>query len=477
MFETFYSLLWVVIFLVVLHQSRKNNQRFIYLLGFSIPYMSFSFMLFVQLAWYKIIPIVFLLAIVLTHKPIYKLHGIRLPLIIVTIYMTLCTIINYGINLQSGRFEYFVTMGMNPARAYLFMFIQLIFLLSTTWIVLLLSPSFVRKKEECATMFNGFISGSVANVFVGFYQQIAFYFGLPYPKWWYLGLGKSTEGGNLSSGASMSTSIGTFYRMSGLGGEPKQFAQFLMVAIFLLILSLLEQNPFNIKKISLKLAILCIGIFWSFSVSALLGLLLGFAAIIGIYILHRRLRARKAVYLALPIIAIYVLFSYSSIMHMLIEEKILDRLESQEVVEKGSLTDARGIELLKHNSAVMLVGAGSGGTTYAASDIRETSRGASLNIEIDSSETPTSFWIRHITEGGIVGGVLLIFFINSIVRYIARHIPQLHIFTSGFSLAVLAALVPTSAITFTSFMVLLSALYGYARNMEMMKNSNSYYRD
>lgn len=469
MFEAIYALFWVMVFIVILDQARKNNQRFIYLLGFCIPFFSFSLMIFVQLAWYKIIPIILFLAIVLTHRPIYKLRGVQLPLLIITIYMMLCTLINYGINLQSGRFEAFIAWGMGPARVYLFMVIQLLFLLSTIWI-LLFSPSFIRDREDCASMFNGFISGNVVNVFVGIYQQFAFYLGLPYIKWWYMGVGKSIEGGMLAFGAcTMNTSIGTFYRMSGFGGEPKQFAQFLMIAIFLLIVSLFEQNPFKIQRIGLKLVILCIGIFWSFSVSALLGLLLGFGVIIFLYIWHRRLRAQKVVHLTLFIIAICVIFLHSSILQTLLKERILDRVETLELIERGSLTDARGIDLLKRNPAVMLMGAGSGGTTYAASDIRKSSRGAPLDIEIDSSETPTSFWIRHVTEGGIVGSVLLIIFIYAIIRYTAKNIPQHRIFISAFSFSVLAALGPTSGIAFTTFMVLLSSLYGYARHAEMIR--------
>ena len=191
--------------------------------------------------------------------------------------------------------------------------------------------------------------------------------------------------------------------------------------------------------------------------------------IIFLYIWHRRLSARKAFHLVLFVIAICVTFVYSSSLQTLFKEKILDRVATLELLERGSMTDARGIELLRRNPAVMLMGAGSGGTTYAAYSIRETSRGTPLSVETDSSETPTSFWIRHVTEGGILGSILLLIFICAIVRYTAKNIPQQRILIIAFSFSVLAALGPTSGIAFTTFMVLLSSLYGYARHAEMIR--------
>ena len=424
----------------------KESNRLIYMLGFLIPLYSLSISFFVEWSWYKLIPFIFLVLIFTKRrrkcsprKDIFQLATVLIC------YMLVITSYNYFLNMESGRFYYAVEAGQYYLRTYGHMIVQFVVIVAAL-LQLFLSPYLIKSKKDVDAFVNGFIGGNIISVMAGVVQYALYRLA------------------GYSSG---------IFRMSGLGGEPRHFGAFLLLAFFILLVNYLSKKPITIKNTWVKGGILAVGLFFSLSTSAYLGFLGGILVIFLFTVNLKRVGKIIAIFLF-----IFILSMCSNNFRQIMNDRLLRRMESLNYTLYFVPKDGIALKLISDNLRVCLLGTGSGGSDFyvmnysfldsvtdvilKAGIIRSVYEG-----KVGDSLSPSSFFIKYWVEYGIIGIILLLMFVGLVIKKI-RTIPLYNRFVFLTSFAVLVASIPSSMLLVYVYLSLLSVLYGFYYQQSLM---------
>lgn len=424
----------------------KKSNRLIYMLGFLIPLYSLSIRFFVEWSWYKLIPFIFLVIIVTKRrrkcpprKDIFQLAAVLIS------YMLVITLYNYFLNIESGRFFYAIEAGQYYLRTYGHMIVQFVVIVAVL-LQFFFSPYLIKSKKDVDAFVNGFIGGNIISVMAGVVQ---------YTSYRLVGY---------SSG---------IFRMSGLGGEPRHFGAFLLLAFFILLVNYLSKKPITIKNTWVKGGILAVGLFFSLSTSAYLGFLGG---ILIIYLFTVNLK--KSAKIIAIFLFIFALSIYSNNFKQIVNDRLFSRMESLNYLLYFAPKDGIALKLISDNLRVCLLGTGSGGSDFyvmnysfldsvpdvilRAGIIRSVYEG-----EVGNSLSPSSFFIKYWVEYGVIGIILLLMFVRLVIKK-TRSIPLYNRFVLLISFAVLVASIPSSMLLVYVYFSLLSVFYGFSYHQSLM---------
>ena len=424
----------------------KKSNRFIYLLGFFIPLYSLSISFFVEWSWYKLLP--FILIVIIFTKRRRKCpprKGIFQWAVILVCYIFVITLVNYLLNIQSGRFQYAVEAGQYNIRTYCHMIVQFV-MIAASISQLFLFSYLIKSKNDVNAFVKGFIDGNIISVMFGVIQYAAYR------------LNVSFEWLNVYS-------TGEFFRMSGLGGEPRHFGVFISLALLILIANYLSNRPIMIKNPLVKGGILAGGLFFSLSTSAWLGFL-GGILIICLFTLELK-RLGQIIAISFCLIA---LLAFNNNFKTLVHDRLLSRMESLNYFLYFAPKDGIALKLISNNLRVCLLGTGSGGSdfytmnpTFLDSIPDVILRAGIIRVvhegKVSNSLSPSSFFIKFWVEYGVVGIILLFLLVRAVLRRI-KTTPYCQ-FVVLISAAVLIASVPSSMLLVYVYFSLLSVLYGF----------------
>ena len=419
-------------------RTSMRSSKSLYVIGLLVPLYSLSVRFFVEWSWFKILPLVFLGAIVLKRSVIYRpKRDIFNVAVLLIFYMFVITFFSYIDNYTNGRFLYAIAHGQEPARTYGHMIIQF-FVVVGLVVNFFLLTFLVKTQREVGLFINGFLVGNFVSVVFGCIQFVS-------------GTGKYHVHG----------------RMNGLGGEPRHFAAFLSLALIIILANYLSKNPLRIRGTRLMVPVFLMGLFLSFSTSAWLGFTV---AIVALLILSKRMkRAHKIC--AVIIILIFPVLLASETVQAALQLRLFERMKSLDYFLYFAPKDALVIKLLAEEWWILLFGAGAGGTdSYVIApgfigSVSETILKAGvmqqiLHGNISVSPSPSSFAIKYIGEYGLVGVLVLLFFIKKILRKVANT-PYARIITY-ISIAVLVASIPISIYMIYSYFIILAVFYAFA---------------
>jgi hypothetical protein len=431
--------------------SRPSSRITIYLLGFFIPLYSLSVNIFVQWSWYKILPFVLIVLIVLQKKRGRPLKDVFELAVILTSYLFIITFVNYLLNIETGNFHYAIESGQYYLRTYGHMIVQFV-IISASLLQLFLFAYFIKAKNDVDTFVRGFIDGNIANVMVGFVQYGMYKLNI-FEGWL-----------TVYSGYSLT---GEYFRMSGLGGEPRHFGALVSLALLIIFANNLSFKPIALKNNILKSGILTLGLLLSLSTSAWLGFASGLLIMVMFSGLNRIKRLKGVLVLTL---CFFVLLMSSVYFRQTIEERLFSRIKSLNHILYLAPKDGLAVYLIKENPWRLLVGMGAGGSDFyvmkpdfldtvpeeilQAGIIRSVHEG-----DVSNSVTPSSFFIKYVTEYGIIGVILMLLLVITVIRKVKT--TRYRRFMILISVAVLAASVPSSMILVYVYFTFLSVLYGF----------------
>ncbi len=434
---------------------KPSNRIAIYVLGFFIPLYSLSIRLFVEWSWYKLLPFILIVIILVRRrKRCAPRKDIFQWAVILIYFMFAITVVNYLSNIQSGRFHYAIDIGQHYLRAYGHMAIQFVMIVACL-LQLFLWPYLIKSKNDVDAFIRGFINGNIISVLFGIIQYAAHRLDI---SWGWLNI------------CYVMSPVGKVFRMSGLGGEPKQFGAFLVLGLLIILTNYLSNKPIAIKKALIKTGILITGLLLSFSTSAWLGFTFACMAIIVLTLNARRLT------IVVGIVLCFAGLNFSEKIKQAIDDRLLNRMQSFETFLSYAPKDALALYLAKDNLFIALLGTGAGGMHYHVmntvflEDVPYAIRRAGIisvvyKDEATVSMSPGSFVIKHLTEYGVIGVILWIIAVWNIVKRIRT--TRYGRFAMLLSISVLVAAVPTSSMFVFSYFSLLTLLYGYYYNQTL----------
>jgi hypothetical protein len=465
------ALIWTVAISItwalVIFQAGRNNRRFLFLLGFLLPFYSLSLGLFVQFSWFKIISLILVISILISKRPLYRPRkSLLTPVFLLLVYAALITVGSLMKYQAGGEVSRISSFGGDPNFLVRNMAVQYLhFALLIT--MPLLFTTFVRTRSEVTAAVSGYIAGNVANVFIGIYQSIASLGDLPFLSYWFAVDSFNRVGEGLGH---FTTSTGlVFSRMAGLGGEPRHFAAFIAVAIVIIVTNGVSDNPLKISRPRLKLLILTFGLIGSVSVSAVLGLIAA-AIVFGIYVIQRHalvsvsgeLRNRDErdflrvlLVMLLVLLGMVLLYQTNSGLRSVVYDNVYQRADTIDDLSRAAPRDALTYDLLAKNGYVLSVGAGAGGNVFYILE-----RWAEEGHDPGNNLAPSSFWIKFVAEYGLIGTGLLGWMLWVMVQRIrgsAYHRLAVLLPVTGIALAMFASL-----LAFSVLFMFLSILYAQA---------------
>lgn len=418
--------------------------NFVYLFSFFLPLYSLSFDLLVQISWYKIFPIFLILIAFLQgwslriNRPIFKVVACLF------FYMVFVTYLNYFYFVYNGAFEYAVSIGQDSVRAYLHMIIQLV------TIVLTLSPLFyfraiVRNESAVDSFMNGYVDGNLFSGAVGIVMYLLF-------KMERIGIESIYY--DYASG---------LFRLSGLGGEPKQFAAFALLAFFVIVVNRFTGRELNINFSRTKGLLLLVFIILSFSTSVWIGLIIGFVVVVG-----SNVKVPRSWYIVVLTVSILVIALFYDSVGPLFKVRFIDRIHSLDSLFIFAPKDGLAYFWLKSEPFLAVFGSGAGGLHYRVMNsefilgisspfVRASIIQVVFNGTAATSMSPSSFIIKYIVEYGVVGYSLLL----AIVLYVIKQVKgsRYRKFVSTLGLIVLFSV--TVSIMYTCvYIAILGVIYG-----------------
>ena len=236
--------------------------------AFLLPFFSISFGLFgFQFSFFKIIPFAVI---------VYSLRSGKLSAdaFYVAFYFLLVFIVSYSYVLITGKYQDLMFFGRPWSRAVFGPAVQAI-----PFLCAIVLPFFIINTNQRGILriVYSYILGCLALVIIGYIQLLIYALEFPWFKHWFLA---DAFGRNVDYGLALRAMSQGVYRMSSLGGEPRHFGAFLTVAIMLMIWMKnegLDSVGMTKPKWWLILIILLSGIVLSYSSSAMLALVIGFA--------------------------------------------------------------------------------------------------------------------------------------------------------------------------------------------------------
>ncbi len=396
----------------------------LYLIGYFIPLYTFSVTVLVQWSWYKLLPIYLIFAVAFSSKDFFRHNKNSGKLVFFLIfYMLTVTGYSYINYLLTGLFEQAILSGQSSIRAYGHMIVQLIFMLAAISQIYYFRV-IIKDDNDVDAIVNGYISGNILSATLGSSIQILLYKLNILPEFF----------NYVDSAAGL-------FRISGFGGEPKQFASFALLALLILVANELTGSPININNARLKQTILLLVIVLSFSTSAWIGGAIGLSVTFIAVMSFRRIM--KLVILFAVIICIPFV---SDSVYEIINHRLLTRFASFETLLSFVPKDALVLYMLKSDWSLTLFGAGAGGLHYQAigssliSSLPEKVQRAGIihavfEKKAETSFSASSFLLEFISQYGLIGIILLISMIAMTIKGLSGS--KYYKFTVILSLAVL----------------------------------------
>ncbi len=391
-------ILWSAwLFRVVKVFFKKNSyNNFLLISAFLMPFYSASFgILGFQLSVYKIMPIFLLLTFLLSKERLSP------KILAIAIYFSSVFIIFYYLAVDSNLFQNIINLGRSEFSAYYGPIVQGIFFMMVLFQLWLL-----RKKTRIdhIKILSYYVYGCIILAMIGYMQILFYILGLPWFDFWFLNdaMGRSIDGGLATHALDQG-----FYRMSSLGGEPRHFSAIL--ALSLMLKQYLKTTGIKIpyitsKKSYLTTIFLLSGMFFSFSSSGLLSLLIG----AGIYLYFTE--TKRALIITFLILVGLILFANYSIVG-----NILWKLSSIDIMLYAVKKDAFALSAITHNWLHFIFGYGMNLADLYVPDyylLQETPFGLDNRYlkdnPMESTISPTSAILQIFVNGGVFGSLLLL---------------------------------------------------------------------
>lgn len=339
------------------------------------------------------------------------------------------------------------------------MIIQMIFMVVT------ISQIFYFKvlifdEKDVSRLLNGFIDGNILSIAIGFIQYLLHSVNL-LPDY-FINEQYYDYSANL-------------FRISGLGGEPKQFAAFALLALFIILANDLTNNSIFIKNRNWKKASLLLGIFFSYSTSAWIASGLG---LILVAVVSRNIKQLRVI-LVLTLIAIILPIASKTVFEV-VDARLLSRIDTIEKLMSFAPKDSLALYLLKSDWLLALFGVGAGGMHYHIIDgaflasVPESITKAGIvqafyyENQGMSSFTASSFILNFTVEYGLIGLFLMMLFIIQTIKSVD---PTYRKFIIFLSLTVLFSNTVSSMFTYV-YISCLGIVNGYGLNKYMARIYN-----
>jgi|APSaa5957512535_1039671.scaffolds.fasta_scaffold45644_2 hypothetical protein len=418
------------------------SNRWLNVVAFFLPLYSFSLNMGVELSVYKLLPIVVFVSVMLKGQ-VHKIKVSRLFLILV-VYIFVNTSVNVISNIGAGEFDYAINNGWSVFKVYTHMPVQLILIFFS--LAQIFSLTHVLKEKFCYKSFiNSFINGNLFSLITGLFLYLMLKIDI--------------------------VLIPVFFdenmaRLSGLGGEPRHFSAFIVIALTMILIDK-TNSILSIRNRQVKIYTLVAGLLLSLSTSSIIAFALSFSIIL---IMHGVI-GKNVFKFALTIVVVFIFWGSELI--EILNHRILDRILDLDKILYFAPKDALAIYFLKDNFDALLFGVGSGGITFhtmQAPFLDLVSNDLVLNTmiiqsvyngEIGGSLSPSSFSIKFISEHGIVGFSVLILFFCQIIKRMKHTVYSK--FSISLSLTVLAMSFIASALIVYVYMIIISVLYAQSQ--------------
>ena len=408
-----------------------------YILAFLLPLYSLSLNVGVELSFYKILPFVAFIAAMIGKGQVFS-SKFTIVFWLLSIYILLNTVLHYSFNIGS-EFDYAIANGWNSLKIYMHMPTQLALLFFSLTQVFTFAY-LLKERFRFSFFVNSYINGNLFSIAVGLIIWLMVKINM----------------------LSLDYYAGDMLRLSGLGGEPRHFSAFIVVALLVLLID--DTNRISlVKHRYIKIFVLAMGLLLSLSTSSIIA----FALSLLIILMTRGFKYKtllKFILLFTPFVIIW-----SSELLELFDRRVLDRVANIDTFLYFAPKDALAIYFLKDNLDALFFGVGSGGITFhtmQTSFLDTVNNDLVLNTmiikevyngNIGGSLSPSSFSIKFISEHGFFGFSLLILFFYQVVKKI-KFIPYRR-FSSSLSLVILVSSFITSALIVYVYIIIISLLY------------------
>lgn len=457
----------ILLFLLLLLWGAKKDKRFLYLLAFLIPLMSLSVNVGVLLTWQRLIFPIAIFALVLgKYSLCVEMPAMRFLKILIG-YIIILTVFLAVLDYMNGRWYVLGrTLGWGLAQSTYRYWIQLGTVIGI-WGVAFIPVWFVHSKDDLKAVMNGYISGNLFSVLLGFYQITALRWGLPGSDFnWFIG---AERGAFQDYGAS--NWLGTeVYRLSGLGGEPKHIGSFILSALILILaLELFAPEEFGVHHAVAKISILTLGMVLTFSsgtwtVSLIILLLLFTWAI---------LKGRGSSILYISVFGLFIASAFLLLggesLQNIVNYRVGNRLSGGVAsFAQYEPKDGAFIYFAQENPNQIILGAGAGGL-----DFRLIPYVYELNpnfLQKGGTTTPAYFFTRFLGEFGIVG---LLFFMGLITDWL-RLLANSPNYTWGrpFVIVAIFALFGATSVSLMGYLLIASSIVVLAGRSEVAEQQS-----
>jgi len=351
----------------LLYNAIKGSKKFLYIAAFLIPLQALSVDFLATFSWYKLIFPIGLIAILISYLATkQQIRTIKVPginiFVLYFVYIILLTGIWWWMDSINCYSDMGVSLGWGPAQSTYRYPVQLISYIFV-WGLVLTGIWFTRSFKDLESLINGYIAGNIFSIVFGFYQMLAIPLGLP----WFYNIEYNkflTEG--LANRVLLSN-LGLpfkFYRLYGLGGEPKHTASFAVIAFALLLSYLLFPKKIKINRPGLKLAIIVLGILATASTGGWIAL-----GLISVYfaILIILTRPKKILLYLIPIVIIFFVIVGifgSQVIVNIFEQRFLSRVSNLDNLIKNEPKDGALIRYAQEYPENQFFGHGAGGIDF-----------------------------------------------------------------------------------------------------------------
>jgi hypothetical protein len=291
-------------------------------------------------------------------------------------YMTALTLALYSTGAIDKWVRYAHGMGWGAGQSTFRLPVQLVSQL-IIWLLLPIGYALGRGPQAV----NGFLWGTLSNAFIGFYQILAAFKGLPWLPPEVLTRLSGTGGGQFQIQHS------DLYRLSGLAGEPKHAAACIVFAMVLLLCLPITGRKWKISVLSVALLLTMSTSGWA-----------AFALIYLVYLISRR-KILQLSFAAALVLLVILAAQVSSTVAFVIQSRIVERAADPEYFEPK---DAAIFDIAQHNPELFLTGAGAGGSDFFVMRSIKTSM-----LEKNGTVSATYLLTCTLGDYGVVGAALL----------------------------------------------------------------------
>ena len=438
---------WIYYFSEVLNYFfTQKPQRLLKVSMFLVPFYSVSLSFIVQISFYKVFIIPFLLIWFFTYGKFKK------SLVVLALYTICITAISLIYVTNEHLFDFAVSHGRGYFQARIYWLVQFIFnilALSSIFVMIKIGLS----KNDSINAIKAYIYGCVVIVLIGFVQQFFYYSGIEWFEFWFLTdpLGREVTARGLDQmslqGMGESRHI---YRMSSLAGEPRHFAAFIVVG---LMSTLFLKHRVGLKNANSIFIFLMIGLLMSLSTSGMLSFVVGFSFYTLITSISRK---RGSVFL--------ITFAVVGMLFLLLPnvmDQIFWKATSIDMMKYAAPKDAFALNAITNDLFHFMFGYGPGLADIQASEfwfhqttpfkVHDRSGGNGLQSLI----LPTSFIMQIILSYGVTGFLIISYVIFDYIHIVKSK--ALNIMTLSFlSLLIFGSTLigPVAIVMISLFMVI-----------------------